>query len=133
MKADQSSLYRLLETLHFWCLTTFENAPKNVCIQKDISIVVENVVQAQSAVALALQTENPTQKLDLLDVVNMSITNVKTITKVLSEYSEGNAKGQHVIPKSSRVRLLDIMAQIANELGRWRNRTLSTIASADTH
>ena len=36
-------------------------------------------------------------------------------------------RGKHVISKPSRVRLLDIMTQIGDELGRWRNKTLKKI------
>ena len=127
MKAEQSSLYRHLETLNFWCLDTFENAPKNPAIQSEVRIVIENVVQAQSAVAMALLTDNLKQRVDFLDVVVMSMTNVKTVTKVLTEYSSSLERGKHVISKKSRVRLLDIMTQIGEELGRWRNSTLSQI------
>lgn len=140
MKAEQSSLYRHLETLHLWSVETFENAPKNPVVQADIRLLVENVVQAQSAVAMALMTENLSQRVDFLDVVVMSMTNIKSITKVLTEYvpstvrkksvSENESiivRGSHVISKKGRVRLLDIMTQIGSELGRWRNKTLSQI------
>lgn len=131
MKAEQSSLYRHLETLHFWALETFENVPKNTALQTDVKLVVENIVQAQTSVAMALLTENLKQKVDFLDVVGMSITNVKTITKVLTEFSSSLERGKHVISKKSRIRLLDIMSQVSEELGRWRNKTLSEIRKID--
>ena len=127
MKAEQSSLYRHLEVLHLWCLETFENAPKTVPVQADIKLLMESIMNAQSAVAFALNEENPVRKFDFLDVVNMSMTNVKSITKVLTEYSSSMERGKHVISKPSRVRLLDIMTQIGDELGRWRNKTLKKI------
>lgn len=129
MKAEQSSLYRHLETLHMWALDTLENAPKNPAVQADIKLLMENIVNAQSAVAMALNTENQTQKLDFLDVVVMNMTNVKSITKIFTEYSSSLERGKHVISKASRVRLLDIMTQIGSELGRWRNKTLGKINS----
>ena len=127
MKAEQSSLYRHLEVLHLWCLEVFENAPKQPMVQSDIRILAENIVQAQSAIAMALNTDNLNQKFDFLDVVVMSMTNIKSITKVLSEYSSNSERGNRIISKPQRVRLLDIMHQIGNELGRWRNKTAAQI------
>lgn len=129
MKADQSSLYRQLEMLHLWCLETFENAPKQPMMQADIKLLAENIMQAQSAVALALNTADIKQRLDFLDVVLMSMTNVKSITKVLTEYSAHSDKGCRVISKQQRVRMLDIMTVVGNELGRWHSKTLATINS----
>lgn len=141
VKADQSSIYRQLELLHLWCLETFENAPNQPMVQADIRIIAENVVQAQSAVAMALNTADIKQRFDLLDVVVVSLTNIKSITKVLTEYAPssvrkkkmltenepGSGRGSHVISKSARVRLLDIMSTVGNELGRWRNKTAAQI------
>lgn len=127
VKADQSSIYRQLELLHLWCLETFENAPKQPMVQADIRILADNIVQAQSAVAMALNTADIKQRFDLLDVVVVSMTNIKSITKVLTEYAPGSGRGSHVISKSERVRLLDIMTRVGNELGRWRNKTAAQI------
>ena len=127
MKASNSSLYRHFETLHFWCLDTFENAPKNPAIHDDIRLLLENIVQAQSAIALALETQNPRQRLDFLDVVVLSITNVKSITKVFTEYSSKKERGKRIISKKGRIRLLDIMTKIGDELGKWRTKTASKI------
>lgn len=115
--------------LHLWCLETFENAPKQPMMQADVKLLAENIVQAQSAVAMALNCDNPKQKFDFLDVVVMSMTNIKSITKVLSEYSSSSERGSRVISKQQRVRLLDTMTQIGNELGRWRNKTAAQITS----
>lgn len=76
---------------------------------------------------MALNTDNLNQKFDFLDVVVMSMTNIKSITKVLSEYSSNSDRGNRIISKPQRVRLLDIMHQIGNELGRWRNKTAAQI------
>jgi len=135
MKDEQSSVYRHLEMLHLWCIDTLDNAPKNPCVQEDVRILVNAVVEAQVAVHWALMTEALSQRLDFLDVVVMNMTKVKTITKVLSEYSSDVERGKHVISKKGRVRLLDIMSQIGNELGRWRNSTICQMTkskAADT-
>lgn len=131
MKADQSSLYRQLEMLHLWCLETFENAPKQPMMQADIRLLAENIVQAQSAVAIALNTAEVKQRLDFLDVVVMSMTNVKSITKVLTEYSSSSERGNRVITKQQRVRMLDIMTRIGTELSRWRGKTVAMIINED--
>ena len=131
MKADQSSLYRQLEMLHLWCLETFENAPKQPMMQADIRLLAENIVQAQSAVAIALNTAEVKQRFDFLDVVVMSMTNVKSITKVLTEYSSSSERGNRVITKQQRVRMLDIMTRIGTELSRWRGKTVAMIINED--
>lgn len=118
--------------LHLWCLETFDNAPKNVGVQEDVKIIVNAIVEAQTAVHIALVTEALKQRLDFLDVVVMNMTKVKTITKVLSEYSSSVERGKHVISKKARVRLLDIMTQIGNDLGRWRNSTIQQMTKSKT-
>lgn len=127
MKAEQSSLYRRLELLHLWCFEALENAPRNPFVHADIRLLAENVMQAQSAVAMALNCDNPKQKFDFLDVVVMSMTNIKSITKVLTQYSSSSERGNHIISKKQRIRLLDIMTHIGNELGSWRNKTAAQI------
>lgn len=120
-------MYRHLEVLHFWCADNFDNAPKNVVVQRDIQIIVDSIVEAQSSVHLALLTNNLSQRMEFLDVVVMDMTKVKTATKVLTEYSSSKERGKHVISKNARVRLLDIMTKIGEDLGRWRNSTLQQI------
>lgn len=121
-------MFRQLELLHLWCLYTFENAPKSAPIQEDVKLLIENVVNAQSAVAMALTTTSPTQRLDFLDMVVMCMANIKSITKVLTEYS--SVSKSRVISKSSRVRLLELMTQIGCELGSWRNKTAGKISKS---
>lgn len=96
-------------------------------VHADIRLLAENIVQAQSAIAVALNTADIKQRYDLLDVVVMSMTNIKSITKVLTEYSPNGGRGSHVISKPARVRLLDIMTRIGKELGRWQNKTAAQI------
>lgn len=127
MKAEQSSLYRHLERLHLWCLETFANAPKEPAVQEDIRLFLENTINAQSAVELALNEPSPRQKSDLLDVVSLSMSNVRTIAKALTEYSSFDSQNRHVITKGRRVVFLDLMYQIGNELGRWRKKTAREI------
>lgn len=117
--------------LHLWCLETFENAPKQPMMQADIRLLAENIVQAQSAVAIALNTAEVKQRFDFLDVVVMSMTNVKSITKVLTEYSSSSERGNRVITKQQRVRMLDIMTRIGTELSRWRGKTVAMIINED--
>lgn len=107
VKAEQSSLYRHLEVLHLWCLEVFENAPKQPMVQADVKLLAENIVQAQSAVAMALNCDDLKQKFDILDVVVMSMTNVKSITKVFTEYSSSSERGNRIISKPQRLRQED--------------------------
>ena len=117
--------------LHLWCAETFDNAPKNEVVREDVRILVQNIVQAQSAVTMALQVQMARQRLELLDVVVLSMTNIKSVTKVLTAFSTNRERGKHVIDKSARIRLLDIMTQIGIELGRWRNKTLARAAQEE--
>lgn len=128
MKAEQSSLYRNLEILHLWALETFANAPKEQGVRVNVKIIIESIIDAQTAIAIALNCENLKQKFDLLDVVVMNMTKIKSCTKVLTEYSSGSEKANRIITKKQRIRLLDIMSQIGTELGRWRNKTAAAIS-----
>ena len=132
MKAEQSSLYRNIELLHLWCIETFHNVPNQPFVLEDIHLLAENVVQAQSVVGMALNAESDMQRLDLLDVVVMSMTNVKSITKVLTEYTYAAGAGHrcHIISRNQRVAFLNAMTQIGAELGRWRNKTVAQITAA---
>lgn len=145
MKAEQSSIYRSIERLHLWALETFDNAPNKPAVQADIRLVMENIMQAQTATAIALNLPDGRQKLDLLDVVVMSMTNVKSITKVLSEFSDkpnkkdDTSNGEtvlspsrtRVISRKQRVPLIELMTDISNQLGRWKSKVAKICATSE--
>lgn len=130
MKAEQSAIYRSFERLNLWALKTFANAPKQPAVEADIRIVMENIAQAMSAVAVALDLPDGKQKHDLLDVVVYNITIIKSITKTFSEYSE-DASGVRVISRKQRVPLIELITDISNQLGRWRNKVARALAASE--
>lgn len=130
MRPAQSSLYREIQSLHIWCLNACSNLPNNAVLHEEVRILVEKLVEAETACALAVLTSDMARRLQYLDVVELDILNVQTSTKVLYEYSVSNPKNTRVFSIKQRADLLDKMHSIGKQLNSWRNSTQAKINTA---
>lgn len=129
MKPSQSSLYREIENLMLWFIPVGNNIPKDFAVRKLGERMQNEMLDALTACALALQTSELSQRLDLINLVRLHITNVQSVSRVLVEYSsrEGNIK--RVISQKQRAALLVMMSTIGNQIARWAKSTESSITS----
>lgn len=130
MKASQSSLYRELENLLLWFIPVGNNFPKDFALRSLGERMLNELSDSLTACALALKTQDLSQRLELINLVELHITSVQSISKVLVEFSsrEGNVK--RIISQKQRATLLKAMCSIGNQLARWGKSTESALKKA---
>lgn len=130
MKATNSSIYREIENLLLWFIPIGNNFPKDFALRQLGERMLNELTDALTAVALALQTQELSQRLELINLVKLHITTVQSISKVLVEYSsrEGNVK--RIISQKQRVSLLASMTTIGGQLARWAKSTQSALQTS---
>lgn len=130
MKATNSSIYREIENLLLWFIPVGNNFPKDFALRQLGERMLNELTDALTAVALALQTQELSQRLELINLVKLHITTVQSISKVLVEYSsrEGNVK--RIISQKQRASLLASMTTIGGQLARWAKSTQSALQTS---
>lgn len=130
MKATNSSIYREIENLLLWFIPIGNNFPKDFALRQLGERMLNELTDALTAVALALQTQELSQRLELINLVKLHITTVQSISKVLVEYSsrEGNVK--RIISQKQRASLLASMTTIGGQLARWAKSTQSALQTS---
>lgn len=130
MKATNSSIYREIENLLLWFIPVGNNFPKDFALRQLGERMLNELTDALTAVALALQTQELSQRLELINLVKLHITTAQSISKVLVEYSsrEGNVK--RIISQKQRASLLASMTTIGGQLARWAKSTQSALQTS---
>lgn len=130
MKASQSSLYRALENLYIWCLETSLRVPKTHALQHTAVQLLDEMGDALTACALALQTQSDDVKarLELIDVLIVHLTKVRTLTKVWFEWSSREGQSVRIISRKQHGTLLLLMENIGRQIGAWRAKTASKVS-----
>lgn len=130
MKATNSSIYREIENLLLWFIPIGNNFPKDFALRQLGERMLNELTDALTAVALALQTQELSQRLELINLVKLHITTVQSISKVLVEYSsrEGNVK--RIISQKQCASLLASMTTIGGQLARWAKSTQSALQTS---
>lgn len=129
MKATQSSLYREIENLILWFIPIGNNIPKDFALRCLGKRMLNDMNDALTACNLAYQSQDLSQRLELINLVKLHITSVQSISKVLVEFSsrEGNAK--RIISQKQRANMLVMMTSIGNQIARWANSTKTALHS----
>lgn len=127
MKPSQSSIYRQLELLSLWSVRVANRTPKDFGLREIVSSMIREALDAIRACALALQENDITSRLTLIDTVIYHLTMVKSISKVLIEWSSQNGQTVRVISEKQRIELLRVMTQLGHDIGRWRNSTAAKL------
>lgn len=130
MNASKSSVYRELENLLLWFIPVGNNFPKDFALRGLGERMLNELMDSLTACALALKTQDLSQRLELINLTKLHITTVQSISKVLVEYSsrEGNVK--RLISQKQRAALLVSMTSIGSQLARWAKSTESALCKA---
>ena len=131
MKASQSSLYRELENLMLWFIPIGNNIPNDFALRKLGERMQNEMLDAMTACSLALQTQDLTQRLELINLVKLHITSVQSVSKILVEFSSRGGNAKRVISLRQREALLKMMSSIGGQLSRWAGATKNSIHSLD--
>lgn len=127
MKPSQSSVYRQLELLSLWSVRVGNRVPNDFGLREITSTMIREILDALRACALALQEKDMRSRLTLIDTLIYHLTLVKSMSKVLIEWSSQNGQTTRIISERQRQDLLKAMTQIGYEIGRWRTKTAQNL------
>lgn len=120
MKPAQVSIYRVTERLLLWAVPIVERLPKSLPYQVMGRKVIEDIEESLDLITLALQSDGGDGRLQLLDLLTVRMTSVRTHFRILSEL-KALSLNQHAA-------YLEFATSIASQLGAWRKKTRETVA-----
>ena len=121
----QSSLYRAVENLAMWCIPVGGRTPNSPVLRHYVHLCSGAIDDALIAIHLGLETDRDAaqERLDCIDTAHVHLTRVKTIVRILKEYSDINGHAR-VLSNKQFAHFSLCMNKIYTELGLWRNATL---------
>lgn len=128
MKASQSSVYRELENLLLWFIPVGNNFPKDFALRGLGERMLNDLTDSLTACALALKTQDLSQRLELINLTKLHVTTVQSISRVLVEYSSREGNTKRIISQKQRAALLVSMTSIGSQLARWAKSTESALS-----
>lgn len=126
MKAAQSSLYREVENVLIWFIPVSARIPKIIALRSIAEECTTNLSDALTAIAFGLQSENPGDTKDCIDMVLLHITKVKTAVKILKEFSD-RSSAIHILNDRQVSNFSLSINKISTELGKWRSAVVKRI------
>lgn len=129
MKATQSSLYREIENLILWFIPVGNNIPKDFALRSLGERMLNEMTDALTACNLAYQSQDLSQRLELINLVKLHITSVQSISKIFVEFSSREGNVRRVISQKQRSAMLVMMSNIGNQIARWANSTQTALHS----
>ena len=131
MKPTKSSLYREIDNLLLWFIPIGNNLPKDFALRTLGERMLNDLVDALNSTALALQTQDVRQRLEIINLVKLNITSASSISKVLVEYSSRDSSKARIISQKQRASLLVSLTSINGQLARWENSTQTALKALD--
>lgn len=121
----QSSLYRAVENLAMWWIPVGGRTPNSPVLRHYVHLCSGAIDDALIAIHLGLETDRDAaqERLDCIDTAHVHLTRVKTIVRILKEYSDINGHAC-VLSNKQFAHFSLCMNKIYTELGLWRNATL---------
>ena len=120
----QSSLYRAIENLAMWWIPVGGRTPNTPVLRHYVNLCSGAIDDALIAIHLGLETDRDAvqERLDCIDTAHVHLTRVKTIVRILKEYSDKNGHAR-VLSNKQFAHFSICMNKIYTELGLWRNAT----------
>ena len=84
---DSAPIYRETENMIIWLLTIANKIPGSPALRRLGDRMVDEMMDALTALAIALESREPAEKLECLDLFRLHFRAVKTIMRTLHEYS----------------------------------------------
>lgn len=126
MKAAQSSLYREVENVLIWFIPVSARVPKIIALRSITENCTTDLTDALTAIALGLQSDDPKDVKDCIDVILLHITKVKTAVKILKEFSD-RSSAIHILNDRQVSNFSLSINKISTELGKWRSKVVSKL------
>ena len=123
--AFQSSLYRAVENLAMWWIPVGGRTPNTPVLRRYVDLCSNAVDDALTAIHLGLETNQDAarERLECIDMAHVHLTRIKTIVRILKEYSDTNGHVR-VLTDRQFAHFSVSINKIYTELGLWRNATV---------
>lgn len=125
MKPSQSSLYRDLENLALWFIPVSNRIPNQFGLRVNAERIINEINNAITVCALALQEADIKTRLELINTLVVHLTTVKSVIKVLVEWSMRGTPTARIISTGQRAEFYTLMTKIGAQLAGWKKSTAS--------
>lgn len=116
-------MYRAIESLYVWCIPVCNRLPKDLAFRCMGERLVNELTDACTTCALALRTANAKERLDILEVLTIHMTNIKSIVKTWFEWSSKEGQVIRIVSRGQHIEYLKQMDTIGIQLGAWMRKT----------
>ena len=130
MNPSQSSIYRDLELLMLWYLPVGNKLPKARAVQYLGDKIQENIMDAMTACAIALNTSDMASRLELIDMMVWHLTTCKSAFKVLHEWTSKDRQKVRVITEVECLNFTERMNSLKRQIGGWRKKTAESLKAS---
>lgn len=129
MKPSQSSIYRKLEHLHLNLMFVVDRVPKgSLSINIQANRLINECIDAITACSMALLSNNKESKLELIDIIVLHMSNIKSITKIWFEWSSSAGNTIRLISEKQHAEYLRDMTEIGLQIKGWRNSITNSVS-----
>lgn len=120
----QSSLYRAVETLAMWWIPVAGRTPNTPALRHYVNLCTEAIDEALTSIHIGLETDKDAaqERLDCIHVAHFQLTKVKTIVRILKQYSDTSVNVR-ILSNKQFAHFTLSMNKIYTELGLWHNAT----------
>lgn len=120
----QSSLYRAIENLAMWWIPVGGRTPNTPVLRHYVNVCSSAINDALIALHIGLEVDRNAaqERLECIDTVYVHLTRVKTLVRILKEYSDTN-EHVRVLSNKQYAHFSVSMNKIFTELGMWREST----------
>lgn len=107
-----------------WWIPVGGRTPKTPVLRRYVDSCSDAIDDALTAIHLGLETNRDAtqERLECIDMAHVHLTRVKTIVRILKEYSDTNGQ-VHVLSNKQFAHFSMQISKIYAELGMWRNAT----------
>lgn len=115
----QAPIYRQTELLLAWAIPVVDSLPKSLACQTIGKKIIEDLMESLDAISLALLAEKGEARLELINIVDVRLTSVRTALRTLVGLKMG------VSPKQQS-QYIGLLANISGSVSKWRNANTNT-------
>ena len=115
----QAPVYRQTEMLLAWAVPVVDSLPKSLAAQTMGRKIIEDIMESLDAISLALIAEKGEARLELINILDVRLTSVRTALRTLVGMKMG------VSPKQQS-QYIGMLANISGGVAKWRNANTCT-------
>ena len=125
MNPSQSSIYRGLEDLMQWYLPVGVKMPKVDALQNMGNFFQNNLLEATTACAIALETNDMAARLELINTMIWHLSLCNTAVSQLYTFSSQKGQSVRVVSQVQYANYLEKLKSLKDQISGWKKKTAS--------